>query len=170
MQYKTEGILHCKLEVCCGIFSFLDKGNGWPLRAVVWALRAPNPKRVAKLCLGPRGPRIRGQKNINNCSGLSRERVGVKFVYVLPVSCGKKGKHINKDFPGQSQDNPGTIQEQKISPKVFRTDIWGHSRGCPGPNLRSGWSKSWRQKTSISARTSTTLRDFQKASVRKTLS
>ena len=62
----------------------------------------------------------------------------------------------------------------KSQPKeeVFGTDIprtsGGHSRGYPGPKLRSGGSKSWKNKhlgTDIhdpKARTSRTLRDFQK--------
>ena len=58
---------------------------------------------------------VRERKNIDNFSGLSREWVGVKFVYVLPFSWGK-GKYINKvprksqeNAMGQSRDNPGTI-------------------------------------------------------------
>ena len=62
----------------------------------------------------------------------------------------------------------------KIQPKeeVFGTDIprtsGGHSRGYPGPKLRSGPSKFWKNKHFTAdihdpkARTSTTLRDFQK--------
>ena len=62
----------------------------------------------------------------------------------------------------------------KIQPKeeVFGTDIprtsGGHSRGYPGPKLRSGPSKSWKDKHFAAdihdpkARTSTTLRDLQK--------
>ena len=56
--------------------------------------------------------------------------------------------------------------------EVFGTDIprtsRGHSRGYPGPKLRSGRSKFWKNKhfgTDIhdpKARTSTTLRDFHK--------
>ena len=66
------------------------------------------------------------------------------------------------------------LSRTKNQPKeeVFGMDIprtsGGHLRGYPGPKLRSGRSKSW--KTSISgadihdpkARTSTTLRGFQK--------
>ena len=48
--------------------------------------------------------------NINNFSGLSREWLGVKFVYVLPFP-GEKGKHINK-IPRKSQENSGTVPEQ----------------------------------------------------------
>ena len=62
----------------------------------------------------------------------------------------------------------------KNQPKeeVLGTDIprtsGGHSRGYPGPKLRSGNSKSWKNKHlgadihDPKARTSTTLRDFQK--------
>ena len=65
-------------------------------------------------------------------------------------------------------------QERKISPKrkFFGTDIprtsGGHSRGYPGPKLRSGRSKSWKNKHldadihGPKARTSKTLKDFQK--------
>ena len=68
----------------------------------------------------------------------------------------------------------GENQERKISPKeeVFGTDTprtsGGHSRGYPGPKLQSGQSKSWKNKHlgvdihDPKARTSTTLRDFQK--------
>ena len=55
-------------------------------------------------------------------------------------------------------------QERKISPQEedFGTDIprtsGGHSRGYPGPKLRSGRSKSWKKKPSIWARTSMTQR------------
>ena len=45
--------------------------------------------------------------NINNFSGLSRDRVGVKFVHVLPFAWGK-GEHINK-FPRKSQASAGTV-------------------------------------------------------------
>ena len=52
--------------------------------------------------------------NINNFSGLSRERVGVKFVYVLPFSWGRRETQKKilgnlRKMPGQSRDNPGTI-------------------------------------------------------------
>ena len=56
--------------------------------------------------------------NTNTFSGLSREWVGVKLVYVLPFSLGKE-KHRNKTprksqenaetVPGESQNNPVTI-------------------------------------------------------------
>ena len=67
----------------------------------------------------------------------------------------------------------------KNQPKeeVFRTDIprtsGGHSRGHPGPKLRSGRSKLWKNKHmgadihDPKARTSTTLRDFQKLRSKK---
>ena len=63
----------------------------------------------------------------------------------------------------------------KNQPKeeVFGTDIprtsGGHSHGYPGPKLRSGRSKSWKNKYlgadihDPKARTSTTLTDFQKS-------
>ena len=63
----------------------------------------------------------------------------------------------------------------KNQPKeeVFGTDIprtsGGHLRGYPGPKLRSGQSKSWKKNKHLGAdihdpkaRTSTSLRDFQK--------
>ena len=67
----------------------------------------------------------------------------------------------------------GGLSRTKNQPKeeVFGADIprtsRGHSRGYPGPKLRSG-SKSWKDKRFSAdihdpkARTSTTLRDFQK--------
>ena len=66
------------------------------------------------------------------------------------------------------------LSRTKNQPKeeVFGTDIprtsGGHSRGYPGPKLRSGRSKSWKNKHfgadihDPKARTSTTLRGFQK--------
>ena len=66
------------------------------------------------------------------------------------------------------------VSRTKNQPKeeVLGTDIprttGGHSRGYPGPELRSGPSKSWKNKHlgadihDPKARTSTTLRDFQK--------
>ena len=45
--------------------------------------------------------------NIKNFSGLSQECVGVKSVYVLPSSWGKR-KHINK-IPRKYQENAGTV-------------------------------------------------------------
>ena len=66
------------------------------------------------------------------------------------------------------------LSKTKIQPKeeVFGTDVprtsGGHSRGYPDPKLRSGRSKSWKNKHlgadihDPKARTSTTLRDFQK--------
>ena len=66
------------------------------------------------------------------------------------------------------------LSRTKNQPKeeVFGTDIprttRGHSRGYPGPKLRSGQSKSWKNKHfgadihDPKARTSTTLRGFQK--------
>ena len=65
-------------------------------------------------------------------------------------------------------------QERKISPKrkflgrISRGHPGVHSRGYPGPKLRSGHSKSWKNKHlgadihDPKARTSTTPRDFQK--------
>ena len=62
--------------------------------------------------------------------------------------------------------------EKSAQEEVFGTDIprtsGGHSRGYPGPKLRSGRSKSWKNKQfgadihDPKARTSTTLRGFQK--------
>ena len=62
--------------------------------------------------------------------------------------------------------------ENQPKEEVFGTDIQltsgGHSRGYPGPKLRSGRSKPWKNKHlgadvhHPKARTSTTLRDFQK--------
>ena len=58
-------------------------------------------------------------------------------------------------------------KEEVFGPDIPRTS-GGHSRGCPGPKLRSGRSKSWKNKHlgadihDPKARTSTTLRDFQK--------
>ena len=69
---------------------------------------------------------------------------------------------------------PGSNSRTKNRPKeeVFGTDIprtsGGHSRGFPGPKLRSGQSKSWNNKRfgadihDPKARTSTTLRGFRK--------
>ena len=66
------------------------------------------------------------------------------------------------------------LSRTKNQPKeeVFGTDVpqtsGGHSRGYPGPKLRSGRSKSWKNKHfgvdihDPKGRTSTTLRDFQK--------
>ena len=65
------------------------------------------------------------------------------------------------------------VSRTKNQPKeeVFGTDIprtsGGHARGYPGPKLRSGRSKSWKNKHfgadihDPKARTSTTLRGFQ---------
>ena len=47
--------------------------------------------------------------NMNNFSGLSREWVGVKFVYVLFL--GETRKHISK-FPRKFQENAGTVPGQ----------------------------------------------------------
>ena len=67
----------------------------------------------------------------------------------------------------------------KNQPKeeVFGTDIprtsGGHSRGYPGPKVRSGRSTSWKNKHfgadihDRKARTSTTVRRFPKSSVRR---
>ena len=46
-----------------------------------------------------------------NSSGLSQERLGVKFVVVLPLSWGKRDTHKQipgnlRKMPGQSQDHP----------------------------------------------------------------
>ena len=63
------------------------------------------------------------------------------------------------------------VNGQRV-PKVLGTDIprtsGGHSRGYPGPKLRPGRSKSWKNRHlgadihDPKAQTSTTLRDFQK--------
>ena len=53
-------------------------------------------------------------RNKHNFSGLSREWVGVKLVYVLPFFLGKS-EHINKsprnsqEMPGQSWESPWTV-------------------------------------------------------------
>ena len=58
-------------------------------------------------------------------------------------------------------------KEEVFGPDIPRTS-GGHSRGYPGPKLRSGRSKSWKNKHlgadihDPKVRTSTTLRDFQK--------
>ena len=49
--------------------------------------------------------------NINNFSGLFREWVGVKFVYVLPFS-GKKRethKHNSQELSGKGRKSPWTV-------------------------------------------------------------
>ena len=53
-----------------------------------------------------------GQKtiNISNFGGLCRKQVGVKFVYVLAFSNGKKGTH--EPNPSKSQENAGTVPGQ----------------------------------------------------------
>ena len=66
----------------------------------------------------------------------------------------------------------GSRTKHQPKEEVFRTDIlWtsgGHSRGYPSPKLRSGHSKSWKNKHlgadihDPKERTSTTLRDSQK--------
>ena len=73
------------------------------------------------------------------------------------------------------------LQERKIRPKeeVFGPDIprtsGGHSRGYPGPKLRSGHSKSWNNKHlgadihDPKVRMSHDPKGFPKTSVRKTL-
>ena len=73
-----------------------------------------------------------------------------------------------------SPDDERHSSRAKNQPKeeVLGTDIprtsGGHSRGYPGPKLRSGRSKPWKNKHlgadihDPKARTSTTLRDFQK--------
>ena len=75
---------------------------------------------------------------------------------------------------GGTSHQLATLSRAKNQPKeeVFGTDVprtsGGHSRGCPGPKLRSGRSKSWKNKHlgadihDPKARTYTTLRDFQK--------
>ena len=58
-------------------------------------------------------------------------------------------------------------QEEVCGTDIPRTSV-GHSRGYPGPKLRSGSSKSWKNKRlgadihDPKARTSTTPRDLQK--------
>ena len=62
--------------------------------------------------------------NINNFSGLSQERVGVKFVYVLPVSWGnwEKHKQNSEDISGKGRESPGqsrTILKQSRENFVY---------------------------------------------------
>ena len=58
-------------------------------------------------------------------------------------------------------------KEEVLGADILRTS-GGHARGCPGPKLRSGRSKSWKHKhfgadiPDPKARPSTTPRDFQK--------
>ena len=96
---------------------------------------------------------------------------------------GHKGKRCIQRYTLEDGGNPGTkcgrivhhkVSRAKNQPKeeVFGTDIprmsGGHSRGYPGPKLRSGRSKPWKNMHvgadihDPKARTSTTLRDFQK--------
>ena len=96
---------------------------------------------------------------------LNRTRVTSNYVQPLqgPFWRGRWG---SRDKGGYSRT--------KVQPKeeVFGTDFprtsGGHSRGYPGPKLRSGPSKSWKNKHFAAdihdpkARTSTTLRGFQK--------
>ena len=48
---------------------------------------------------------------VNNFSGLSRDWVGLKFVYVLPFSWGKREtqKHNSEEMSGKCRDGPGTV-------------------------------------------------------------
>ena len=66
--------------------------------------------------------------NINNFSGLSRERVGVKVVYVLPFSWTKREK--SQEISGKCQDSPGIILGQ--SSEIF-VDVFSFLSGFPLP-------------------------------------
>ena len=67
-------------------------------------------------------------------------------------------------FYSRTENQP---KEEVFGPDIPQTS-GGHSRGYPSPKLRSGRSKSWKNKHlgadihDPKARTSTTLRDFQK--------
>ena len=74
----------------------------------------------------PERPKHRGTQkpiNINNFSGLCRERVGVNFVFLCVLFLWGKGKYINKiprkSHAGQSRDNPGIIQGQSREILVY---------------------------------------------------
>ena len=90
----------------------------------------------------------------------------------------RKGPQPNPDLSRKSGKPPGLetprfFRDEKSAQRgSFGTDIprtsGGHSRGYPGQKLRSGRSKAWKNKHfgadihDPKARTSTTLRDFQK--------
>ena len=88
--------------------------------------------------------------HINNFSGLSREWVGVKFVYVLPFSWGRR-KHITnlignlRNMPGQSRDSPGIIpaQSRAILPMCFLF-IGFFFLPLIGESMDVLWFKMWR--------------------------
>ena len=98
-----------------------------------------------------------------------------KRVFCVSVQVNREGHfRFRFRFLENGSGGSGSASRTKNQPKeeVFGTDIprtsGGHSRGYPGPKLRSGWSKSWKNKHfgadihDPKARTSTTLRDFQK--------
>ena len=72
--------------------------------------------------------------------------------------------HSAFPYPSRTKNQP---KEEVFWADIPRTS-GGHSRGYPGPKLRSGRSKSWENKHFSAdihdpkARTSTTLRDLQK--------
>ena len=72
------------------------------------------------------------------------------------------------DFPDFSGIFPWEIFSIGLFPLSQTRMSGGHSRGYPGPKLRSGHSKSWKNKHlgadihDPKARTSRTLRDFHK--------
>ena len=108
---------------------------------------------------------------------------GVKYTFLRQKFPLKLNLKIEERVDGLIRESPNIangkngirhLSRTKNQPKeeVFGTDVprtsGGHSRGYPGPKLRSGRSKSWKNKHfgadihGPKARTSTTLRDFQK--------
>ena len=94
-----------------------------------------------------------------------------KTPFLMTPSCRSRKKCLWRVHFVLCALKPGTKNQPKE--EVFGMDIprtsGGHSRGYPGPKLRSGPSKSWKKNKHLStdihdlkARTSTTLRDFQK--------
>ena len=85
----------------------------------------------------------------------------------------RKQKHRQTLISGSLKEDPKVLKKEKSAQRGsfwdgHPADIRGHSRGYPGPKVRSGRSKSWKNKHlgadihDPKARTSTTLRDFQK--------
>ena len=80
--------------------------------------------------------------NINNFPGSSREWVGAKFVYVLPLSWGNKETHKqhSQEISGKCLDSPGILRGESL--ETGKSTLWTNAgQDCKlSENFERHWS------------------------------
>ena len=139
-----------------------------------FGLRTGRPPTEVQIPQPTKSARESARRGAGQKRGARGSALGKVLVLLVPRR-DTRGNHFSEHFPEHPVSGRHLSSGTKNQPKeeVFGTDIprtsGGHSRGHPGPKLRSGRSKSWKKNKHFGAdiqdpkaRTSIALRGFQK--------